>query len=132
MNKKLTAFEKRCEDCVNLVTINGKKCCGECFNQLVNEIDDCPEGMTIEEVSKMVDIKYKVDHDAKKDAPKKERKPRTSTVSAEKQELFAEIEDFLLKNYENVEILNKNKLFCLNYKGKTFKLDLIEQKKKKK
>ena len=40
--------------------------------------------------------------------------------------------DDALENYENVEVLNENKLICVKIGEKSFKIDLIEQKKTKK
>lgn len=63
---------------------------------------------------------------------KKEKKPKTVKISEEKQELFKAILENLQENFENVEILNPNKLISIKINGKTFKLDLIEQRKPKK
>lgn len=61
-------------------------------------------------------------------------KPRTVKVSEEKQALFTLIYD-TLKEHEasfngKTTILKKNKLIQLEMNGKTFKIDLIEQRKK--
>lgn len=63
---------------------------------------------------------------------KKEKKPKTVKISEEKQELFKAILENLQENFENVEILNPNKLISIKINDKTFKLDLIEQRKPKK
>lgn len=63
---------------------------------------------------------------------KKDKKPKTVKISEEKQELFKIILENLQENFENVEVLNQNKLISIKINDKTFKLDLIEQRKPKK
>jgi PleD family two-component response regulator len=70
-------------------------------------------------------------HGAGEKGKKKSTKPKTVKVSDEKQEIFAQIVNFLQENYENVEILKENKLISIQINEKTFKLDLIEQRPKK-
>jgi hypothetical protein len=78
--------------------------------------------------------KVKINHQAyTKTEEKKDRKPRTVTISDEKQQLFSEISTFLTEKYGNfVEIVKENKLLTVQIGEKTFKLDLIEQRKPKK
>ena len=72
-------------------------------------------------------------HGAKaENVEKKEKKPKTVKISEEKQELFKIILENLQENFENVEVLNQNKLISIKINDKTFKLDLIEQRKPKK
>lgn len=66
-------------------------------------------------------------HSAREDKPKV-TKPKTVKVSEEKQELFASILGNLTENFENVEVLKENKLIQVKLNGKTFKIDLIEQR----
>ena len=68
----------------------------------------------------------------RKVSEKTDKKPRTVKTSDEKMQLFAKIREFLGENYENVEVLNENKLICVKSGEKSFKIDLIEQKKTKK
>jgi len=63
---------------------------------------------------------------------KKEKKPKTVKISDEKQELFANVLKNLQEIYENVEVLNPNKLISVKIGDKSFKIDLIEQRKPKK
>lgn len=72
-------------------------------------------------------------------ADKKERKksaPRTVKVSDEKKELFAEIvanlECFAEETNGKVRVEKENKLIIFEINEKTFKIDLIEQRAKKK
>lgn len=76
-------------------------------------------------------------HGAKaENVEKKEKKPKTVKISDEKQHLFANLKTFLegyaLNQGAEVEVLNPNKLILIKIGEKTFKLDLIEQRKPKK
>lgn len=75
-------------------------------------------------------------HQASGDRPKKQSKPKTVKVSSEKQDLFTLL-DVILDDYckevgGKRTILNPNKLIQVELNGKTFKIDLIEQRKPKK
>lgn len=82
------------------------------------------------EVAKMNKITQNI-HGAREKGKKTSKKPKTVKVSTEKIELFAEILQNLTENYQNVEILKENKLISVEINGKTFKIDLIEQRKPK-
>ena len=71
-------------------------------------------------------------HGAKAEKEKKTTKPRTVKISDEKQELFANILENLKEIYENVEIVTQNKLITVKIGEKSFKIDVIEQRKPKK
>ena len=128
----MTNREKRCEDCASLVKKNGVWCCDECFNQKCNEIDDCPEGIELEEVEEVrtKGEKAKISHNASSaDKREKKSKPRTVKVSDAKEQLFSEIFTNLKDIYgENAQIVKENKLIVVQIDGKTFKIDLIEQR----
>ena len=130
----MTNREKRCEDCASLVKVNGCWCCDECFNQKCNEIDDCPEGIELEEVEEVrtKGEKAKISHNASSaDKREKKSKPRTVKVSDAKKQLFSEIFTNLYDIYgENAQIIKENKLIVVQIDGKTFKIDLIEQRNK--
>lgn len=130
---KLTPNQTRCEDCPNLVIKNGKWTCDECFGQLVEEIDDCPEGVTVEMIEEINNKKIKVDVGARTETPKKESKPRTVVTSDEKKQLFSDILTNLTEIYgESAKVEKENKLIIVKIGEKTFKIDLIEQRKPKK
>ena len=79
----------------------------------------------------------KIDHGASADTPrKKSDKPRTVKVSDSKKELFSKLSyylnEFCEENDANCTILKENKLFSLEFGGKTFKIDLVEQRPLKK
>ena len=130
----MTNREKRCEDCASLVKVNGCWCCDECFNQKCNDIDDCPEGIELEEVEEVrtKGEKAKISHNASSaDKREKKSKPRTVKVSDTKKQLFSEIFTNLYDVYgENAQIIKENKLIVVQIDGKTFKIDLIEQRNK--
>lgn len=75
-------------------------------------------------------------HQASGDRPKKQSKPKTVKVSDEKQALFTLLEvtldDYCKEMNGKRTILNPNKLIQVELNGKTFKIDLIEQRKPKK
>lgn len=93
-----------------------------------NEYEINEEQEALHQVAKQV----KIDHGARADQPQKDKRERTVKISDEKQTLFAELRDFLTTNYENVTVLKENKLFEVKIGDKTFKLDLIQQRDKKK
>lgn len=93
-----------------------------------NEYEINEEQEALHQVAKQV----RVDHGARADQPQKDKRERTVKISDEKQTLFAELRDFLTENYENVTVLKENKLFEVKIGDKTFKLDLIQQRDKKK
>ena len=75
-------------------------------------------------------------HGAKAEKEKKATKPRTVKISDEKQHLFKNLKCFLegyaLNCNGKVEVLTENKLMTIQIGEKTFKIDLIEQRKPKK
>lgn len=93
-----------------------------------NEYEINEEQEALHQVAKQV----RVDHGARADQPQKDKRERTVKISDEKQTLFAKLRDFLTENYENVTVLKENKLFEVKIGDKTFKLDLIQQRDKKK
>ena len=81
------------------------------------------------EVAKMNKITQNI-HKARAKGKKTSKKPKTVKVSTEKIELFTKILQNLTENYQNVEVLKENKLISVEINGKTFKIDLIEQRPK--
>lgn len=82
------------------------------------------------EVAKMNKITQNIHKAGAKDK-KTLKKPKTVKVSTEKIELFTKILQNLTENYQNVEVLKENKLISVEINGKTFKIDLVEQRKPK-
>ena len=67
------------------------------------------------------------------DKPKKKSKPRTVVTSDEKKQLFADVFGNLAEIYgENAKIEKENKLIIVKIADRTFKIDIIEQRKSKK
>ena len=94
-----------------------------------NGFEDNEEQTALEEKAK----KVKVNHGAGESGKAKNSKPRTVVVSDEKKELFDEIFINLADVYgENAKIEKENKLIIVKIGEKTFKIDLIEQRKPKK
>lgn len=127
----LTVKQKRCQDCACLIKKNGKWACDECFGQLVEDIDDCPEGFTLEELeeleTKAKENKVKVVGKAEmgEDKPKK---VRTYKPSTEKEELFDEIWSNIEDVFrENAQITKKNKEIMVKINEKWFKIDISEK-----
>ena len=131
----MTNREKRCEDCTSFVKKNGVWCCDECFGQKCDDIDECPEGIELEEVE---EVRAKGEtatilHNASSaDKREKKSKPRTVKVSDTKKQLFSEIFTNLKDIYgENAQIVKENKLIIVQIGGKTFKIDIVETRPKK-
>jgi len=79
----------------------------------------------------------KIQHDAAStETRKKSEKPRTVKVSDEKKELFSTILQNLIRcngvESENIKVLTENKLIEVKIGEKTFKVDVIECRNKKK
>lgn len=130
-----TKFEKRCEDCVCLIKNKGVWCCDECFGQPITEIDDCPEGVTFEEVEeinqKAKENKVKVVNTS--DKPKAERKPRERKVDTEKVNLIQLIGEFLAtQNLDFVEITKPEREIDFKIGENDYTLTLTKHRKAKK
>lgn len=128
----------RCEDCEYRHKVKGEWCCSECFDQKCAEIDECPEGITVEQIAeideKTKDFKLNLGARAE-NADKKEHKPskpRQLKPQPEKEEIIAKIAQMLEDCAENVTIVNKTKIIEFDLGGNHFKVDLIKQKKTKK
>lgn len=102
--------------------------------QIFEECEKEGEPVTVEESLEMArmelgakDIKTYVQSTVEK--PKSDKKPKTVKVSDEKASLFSTIFTNLSENYgESATIEKENKLIIVKLGGKTFKIDLIEQR----
>ena len=100
--------------------------------------DECAkegEPITMGEAQEMAQMEInaksiKVGARATEPKAEKEKKQRIAQVSQEKQDLFSLIWEVLSNYYENCEILTNNKLISVQIGKKTFKIDIIEQRKK--
>jgi hypothetical protein len=96
-----------------------------------NDYEINEEQVALDEKAK----KVKINHGASAidKSEQKEKKPRVVKISDEKQALFNEILTNLQEIYPNsVEIVKENKLLTVKIGGKTFKVDIIEQRPPKK
>lgn len=93
-----------------------------------NGFEENEEQNALDEIAK----KVKVNHGAGDSGKGKNSKPRTVVVSDEKKELFSEIFSNLADVYkENAQIEKENKLIVVKIADRTFKIDIIETRKKK-
>lgn len=93
-----------------------------------NGLEEDEEQMELDEKAS----KVRIDKDIIQKKPAKERKKPEKKVSDEKKALFNEISGFLKRVYGiNTEIVTENKLITVKIGDKTFKIDVIEQRKPK-
>lgn len=126
-------YKARCEDCAMMKKVGSDWICTECFSQKCADVDDCPLGFETEEIEKLEEKakSYKKENARSISQSKtEEKRTRTVKISDEKQALFAEITNFLKEKNYDYEIMKDNKLIQIRVGDKTFKLDLIQQKKK--
>lgn len=121
----MTNREKRCEDCVCLIEKNKRMCCDELWGELCDNIEECPEGVELEEINNLNEKAKAIRITNAADKPKKEKTERKTKVSAEKTRIFNTILDILNEKY-NVNVLNDNKLIEIELNGKKFKVNLTE------
>lgn len=130
--KELTDRQKRCQDCVNLVERkkDGIWTCDECFGQLCDEIDDCPEGVTMDDVKAIEELdkknnKFKLVASAE-DKPK--RKPRERKADDTKRTLIELLEETLkdetLEEVSDVVVTNIEREIEFKWGDRKFKLTL--------
>lgn len=133
----MTPLEKRCEDCTELKTIKGVMCCYECYNQPCNEIDDCPLGLTCEDVKEAQTLteeqkkaeKVMKNSDIHTETKKRERKP---TENPEKEAIIKGFFEFLVNfGAGNVEITNKTREITFKMGEQAYKLALTATRKPK-
>ena len=102
--------------------------------------DECAkegEPITIEEAQEMAQMEInakgiKIGARATEPKAEKEKKQRIVQVSDEKKALFSLLWEGLFNYYgENAQISKENKLIIVQNAQKTFKIDLIEQRKTK-
>lgn len=132
-----TNFERRCEDCPNMKKVKGIMTCEECFGQKCIEIDDCPEGVTLEEIEKVEKFakenKVKTVVTSADKTEKKERKPRERKVDTEKVNLIQLIGEFLVtQNLDFVEIVKPEREINFKIGENDYTLTLTKHRKAKK
>lgn len=126
-------YKARCEDCSMMKKVGGDWLCVECFSQKCADVDDCPLGFVVEEIEELAEKAKTYKKENAKSIPQsktEEKRTRTVKISDEKQALFSELIDFFKERNYNYEVIKDNKLIQIKLNDKTFKLDLIQQKKK--
>lgn len=132
MAKNLTACQKRCQDCTECKIKNGLWTCEECFGKSIEEIDDCPNGYTLDQVEEInANAEAHPMKNVARSETKKERKPRERKPDIEKETIIAETAKFLEDIAESVEITNISKIIEFNIGENHYKFDLIRQRKPK-
>ena len=129
--KNLTDRQKRCQDCASLIEKNGKWCCDECFEQLCDDIDDCPEGVTIEELAEVEEKAKDIKVLGKSENPRAKAK-KEPKIDADK----VKIVDLLYKalsecDAERVAIANPQTEVTMLYNGSEYSVKLIKHRPKK-
>ena len=126
------AYKIRCEDCPNLVKQGGKWLCAECFNQKCADIDDCPEGVTAEQVTEIQDAaaKVKIDTGAAKGKPR-EKTDKPKKLNPQKVELIALLAEMLTEKGFNANIVNPQKEIALLIDNNNYSVSLTLHKSKK-
>lgn len=127
-----TKFEKRCEDCICLVKQNGIWCCDECFGQPITEVDDCPEGITLEAIEEVNAKAKEVKNVVSSAERKKERKPRERKLDEVKVNLIQLIGEFLAtQNLDFVEITKPEREIDFKIGADEYTLTLTKHRKPK-
>lgn len=130
---KQKQYLARCEDCPKAYKKSNILVCSECFDQACNTIDDCPDGITFEQVNIINEEMKKVRNNigARSDKASKPR-VKTQKLDKEKDGIVTMLYNTLIeKEYSNVTIVKPAKLIEFNYNGNHYKLDLIKTRKPK-
>lgn len=119
---------KTCELCEELKKIKGKNCCHECFDAPIEEVDDCPLGVTDEAIEEANSIKTKIVNTA--DDKKKTKKPKEK--DAEKVKIINEIAEKISElDITDIEITNVQREITFKVGEKDYSLVLTLHRKKK-
>lgn len=126
------AYKIRCEDCPNLVRRGNTWTCAECFGQKCIDIDDCPEGVTAEQVEEIQNTagRMKVDTGATKGKPR-EKSDRPKKLNPQKVELIALLAELLTDKGFNATIVNPQKEIALLIDSNNYSISLTLHKSKK-
>lgn len=123
--------QKRCEDCSELEIKKKVWYCKECFGQKCEEIDECPLGITEEEVAEMVDKKVKVKTGAEKDKTKSTTAKREKKPDFTKTLIIQKLKNALEEFTPEVKVTNDTKMIEFTYEGETYKVNLTRNRKPK-
>lgn len=132
-------YQPMCADCPELRIVNGKWACHECFSQLLDDLDECPNGLTVEEVQQameLTDEQKKVVKEAtittSAEKEKKPRKPRTVKENPDKLAVIAEIGKVLEEKFSaDVNITNNSREIEFKIGENGYKIILTATRKKK-
>jgi hypothetical protein len=119
-------IKKRCSECEEMQVTKGVWTCKECFNQKCAEIDDCPLGITIDEVETSQDVKAPKHYEQEKKERKKSTKERK--VDNEKLAILTEVNKVLESLGYTTEIENEH---SIHFEDGKYTLKLIRHTKKK-
>jgi hypothetical protein len=119
-------IKKRCGDCDEVQIVKGVWTCKECFNQNCIDIDDCPLGITIDEVKTSQDVKTPKHYEQEKKERKKPTKERK--VDNEKLAILIEVDKVLKSIGFETEIENEHSIHFADGK---YTLKLTRHTKKK-
>ena len=127
----MTDREKRCEDCGECKMKNGKMVCHEMWDRPCDELEECPNGYTLEEFNAFLEKtkNVKIDHGigkTKKAETKRERK-----VDETKKELFGIVTNALKSVVENGSMKNEVE-YSFDYKGERYTFKLTKHRPPKK
>lgn len=127
----MTDREKRCEDCGECKMKNGKMVCHEMWDRPCDELEECPNGYTLEEFNEFLEKSknVKVDHGVgktKKIETKRERK-----VDETKKSLFEIVTHALDGVVENGTMKNEVE-YSFDYKGERYTFKLTKHRPPKK
>ena len=127
----MTDREKRCEDCGECKIKNGKMVCHEMWDRPCDELEECPNGYTLEEfntfLEKTKDVK--VDHGVSK--TKKTETKRERKVDETKKALFEIVTNALDGVVENGTMKNEVE-YSFDYKGERYTFKLTKHRPPKK
>ena len=130
---KLTNEQKRCQDCSNLKIKNGVWYCLECFNQLCNDIDDCPEGCTLEQIKE--NAQRAKENKVKLNARAENQTKRTTTPKkdTDKLDLIKILTEILSKqpNILNLFVKNDQRELQFDYKNENYSIILTKHRQNK-
>lgn len=127
----MTDREKRCEDCGECKMKNGKMVCHEMWDRPCDELEECPNGYTLEEFNEFLEKSknVKVDHGVGK--TKKAETKRERKVDETKKLLFEIVTHALDGVVENGTMKNEVE-YSFDYKGERYTFKLTKHRPPKK
>lgn len=125
------------EDIQLVADMTGLSCANakDYIDKIYKDLED--DQVTFDDILDVVECEIKVKENNIKNVvqsdKKKVSKPKTVVVSDEKIALFNVLLSAVKQNYgENAQIVKENKEICVQIDGKSFKIDLVQHRDKKK